>query len=136
MHNKFFISVIIGVSLILVGNLSDSFAEDFTVSIPFGAFNPELNTPAEVWYDPPILSVEVGDNITWVNDDREGHTVTSGEGAGRFEWMGSKNLGTPDEIFDSGRFMPGESWSHTFDEEGEFRYFCLIHPWMEGIIFC
>lgn len=115
--------------------LEESFAEEYTISIPFGAFNPELNTPAEVWYDPPELTIMVGDTITWTNDDREGHTVTSGDGAGRFDWMGSKNLGESDGIFDSGRFMPEESWSYTFEEEGAFNYFCVIHPWMEGIVF-
>ena len=41
--------------VIIVGLISSEkvFAEEFTVSIPFGAYNPELNTPAEVWYDPP-----------------------------------------------------------------------------------
>jgi len=130
---------ILGVSFVLVlviviGSFPDSFSEEFTVSIPFGAFNPELNTPAEVWYEPPILSVSVGDTVTWVNDDREGHTVTSGKGAGRFDWMDTKELGKPDGLFDSQRFMPEESWSYVFNKEGEFNYFCVIHPWMEGII--
>ena len=108
-------------------------AEESRVTIPLGAFNPELNTPAEVWYDPPITSVATGDTVTWYNDDREGHTVTSGQGSGRFGWM-SEDYGTPDGLFDSGRFMPGESWSHVFDDEGTFRYFCAIHPWMEGSV--
>ena len=42
--------------------------------------------------------------------------------------------GTPDGIFDSGQFMPGESWSYTFEETGTFTYYCIIHPWMEGIV--
>jgi len=109
------------------------YAEEYVVDIPFGAYNPELNTPAEVWYDPPLMSILVGDTITWYNDDREGHTVTSGEGSGRYGWM-SDNFGTPDEYFDSGRFMPGESWSYTFEDSGTFPYFCTIHPWMEGVI--
>ncbi len=108
-------------------------AEEYNVIIPFGAYNPELNTPAEVWYDPPTISVTVGDTVMWINDDREGHTVTSGQGSGRFGWMGD-DFGNPNGIFESGRFMPGDSWSHTFQEEGTFRYFCVIHPWMEGII--
>jgi plastocyanin len=66
------------------------------------AFNPELNTPAEVWYEPPVISIIEGDSITWYNDDREGHTVTSGEGSGRFGWM-NDNFGTPDGGFDSDR---------------------------------
>ena len=74
--------------------------EVITIDIPFGAYNPELNTPAEVWYDPPRISVLVGDTITWYNDDREGHTVTSGKGSGRYGWM-SDNFGTPDDYFNS-----------------------------------
>ena len=108
-------------------------AEEYTVSIPFGAYNPELNTPAEVWYDPPFLSIEAGDTVTWSNDDREGHTVTSGQSSGRFGWM-SDDYGTPDGLFESGRFLPNESWSFTFSEKGSFPYFCTIHPWMEGAI--
>lgn len=131
MHTLFFTSVVF---LLVIGNGKYSHAEDYTISIPFGAFNPELNTPAEVWYDPPILSIHVGDSVTWVNDDREGHTVTSGDGAGRFEWMDTKELGEPDGIFDSQRFMPNESWTYTFDKAGTFNYFCIIHPWMSGVI--
>lgn len=127
--------VIFSFSVFFVASIQFSYAEEFTISIPFGAFNPELNTPAEVWYDPPGLVIQVGDTVLWSNDDREGHTVTSGSGAGRFGWMDTKDLGTPDGIFDSERFMPGESWSYTFEKEGTFDYFCIIHPWMEGIVF-
>ncbi len=109
------------------------YASEHTVVIPFGAFNPELNTPVEVWYDPPTISIKVGDSVTWFNDDREGHTVTSGQGSGRFGWM-SDDFGQADGFFDSGRFLPGDSWSYKFEEKGTFRYFCTIHPWMEGIV--
>jgi len=108
-------------------------AEQKTVVIPFGAYNPELNTPAEVWFDPSTISIKVGDTVSWINDDREGHTVTSGQGSGRFGWM-SDNYGQADGFFDSGRFLPGDSWSYVFQEKGAFRYFCTIHPWMEGFV--
>ncbi len=119
-----------------MGNIMNSFAEEFTNSIPFGAYNPQLDTPTEVWYSPPVMYVKVGDMITWSNDDKEGHTVTSGQSAGRFGWMSQKEggFGKADGIFDSGRFMPNESWSYTFDNVGTFNYFCIIHPWMEGIV--
>jgi plastocyanin len=119
--------------LIFLASTSMVYADDYIVDVPYGAFNPELNTPAEVWYNPPVIAITVGDSITWYNDDREGHTVTSGEGSGRFGWM-SDNFGTPDGDFDSGRFMPGESWSMKFEESGIFSYFCTIHPWMEGVV--
>ncbi len=127
-------SLIIFLILIIFASTSTAYAVDYVVDIPYGAYNPELNTPAEVWYDPSQIFVTVGDTITWYNDDREGHTVTSGESSGRFGWMDNKDLGKPDGIFDSERFMPGESWSYKFEESGTFSYFCTIHPWMEGIV--
>lgn len=121
------------VTVLFAGNTTYSYAEEITIRIPFGAFNPELNTPTEVWYDPPVISVNIGDTITWINNDREGHTVTSGQSSGRFGWM-DKDFGTPDGLFDSDRFMPEESWSYTFEKSGTFSYFCTIHPWMEGMV--
>jgi len=109
------------------------FAEEYLISIPFGAYNPKLDTPADEWYSPSAITIDVGDTITWINDDQEGHTVTSGMSSGRFGWMGD-DFGTPDGFFDSMSFMPGESWSFTFNEIGTFQYFCVIHPWMEGVI--
>jgi len=121
--------VIIGI----LGSTSLIYAEDYVINIPFGAYNPELNTPTDVWYDPPTLTIQTGDTVTWINNDKEGHTVTSGKSSGRFGWM-NKNFGTPDGLFDSDRFMPNESWSYTFENPGSFSYYCTIHPWMEGII--
>lgn len=118
---------------LLVVLFSFAYAEEYTVSIPFGAYNPELNTPADAWYAPAFLPIEVGDTVIWQNNDREPHTVTSGQGSGRFGWM-SDDYGTPNGLFDSDLFAPGESWSHTFSEKGTFSYFCIIHPWMEGAI--
>jgi len=122
--------------LVFSTSTSIAYAEEYVVDIPFGAYNPELNTPAEVWYDPPIINIQIGDTITWINSDKEGHTVTSGQSAGRFSWMSQKEggFGKPDGIFDSGRFMPNDSWKHTFEKAGTFSYFCIIHPWMAGIV--
>lgn len=116
----------------LLYTCDDAFSEK-TVTIPFGAYNPELNTPAKTWYDPSLVSVDVGEKVTWVNKDKEAHTITSGKGSGRFGWMSSE-FGKPDGYFDSGRFMPNESWSFTFDKKGLYTYYCTIHPWMGGSV--
>lgn len=112
----------------------EAFAEEYSVLIPFGAADPTFETPAENWYEPSVITVQTGDTITWYNDDREGHTVTSGKGSGRFGWMGGEKFGEPSGVFDSGRFLPGESWSLKFEKEGIYNYFCTIHPWMEGAV--
>ena len=68
--------------------------------------------------------VNVGGEVTWTNDDTAAHTVTSGDIKGE----------GPDGIFDSSLFGPGKTFSHTFTEAGTFKYFCMVHPWMEGIV--
>ena len=118
--------LLLPVLLVILTSTSFAYAEEYIIDIPFGAYNPELNTPAEVWYDPPQITITVGDVITWYNDDREAHTVTSGESPGRFGWMDNRDFGTPDGIFDSAQFAPGESWSYEFEESGTFTYFCII----------
>ena len=125
--------VFVNLAIVLIENNYVYAADEYDVIIPFGAYNPELNTPVEVWYDPPTIIISVDDIVTWFNDDREGHTVTSGHGSGRFGWM-SDDFGQADGLFDSGRFLPGDSWSYKFEDKGTFRYFCTIHPWMEGIV--
>ena len=120
-------------SLLLLFSSSFAFADEYIVDIPFGTFNPKLNTPAEIWRDPFQIFVSVDDTIIWYNDDREGHTVTSGEGSGRFDWM-DDNFGNSDAQFDSARFMPDESWLYKFEKHDIFSYYCTIHPWMEGIV--
>jgi len=127
------------VFLILIGGVTlfsfpYALADDVTVHIPLGAYDPTFNTPVDNWYEPPVITVNEGDTVTWVNDDQEGHTVTSGIGAGRFGWMSGQKFGNPSGEFDSGRFMKSESWSYTFEKSGIYNYFCTIHPWMEGVI--
>lgn len=123
--------LIVGVSSLVFSN---AYAEEKTVMIPFGAYDPTFNTPVENWFEPPVITVKEGDIVTWTNNDQEGHTITSGKGAGRFGWMSGTKFGNPDGIFDSGRFMKGESWSYTFEKSGIYNYYCTIHPWMDGVI--
>lgn len=62
-------------------------------------------------------TVAVGDTVTVTNEDSMAHTWTA---------VGNE--------FDSGSLGEGESFDFTFDEAGEFDYFCTIHPTMTGTI--
>jgi plastocyanin len=107
------------------------------VTIPKGSANPSIditNLEERKWYNPSKLEIESGDIVKWINNDRESHTVTSGVGSG-IQSLLTNQLGTPNDIFDSGLFAPGESWSYNFTNKvGIFSYFCTLHPWMTGIV--
>jgi plastocyanin len=92
-----------------------------TISIPIGVATPGCEATDEC-YVPSSFTVTVGTTVTWTNDDTAAHTVTSGSDT------------TPDGIFDSGLFMAGKTFSHTFDAPGEYPYYCLVHPWMVGTV--
>lgn len=121
--------------VLLTGESNQSaFAENMTVTIPRGAANPNFDTPTWQWFSPSVVTVNVGDTVTWVNNDTEIHTVTSGKGVTRIQFVTSNNVGTPNGLFESDPFKPGETWSHTFTEPGVFHYYCSIHPWMNGAV--
>ncbi|MFZ0557212.1 MAG: plastocyanin/azurin family copper-binding protein [Nitrososphaeraceae archaeon] len=137
----FYVSIIIG-SVILIGIdydfVSEAHAVDksFTITIPRGAANPEVDITKlgpRQWYVPNQITVTENDTITWVNDDTEGHTVTSGSGAG-LESLLTNRKGTENGLFDSGLFGPGENWTLRFEKSGRYSYFCTVHPWMEGLV--
>ena len=72
---------------------------------------------------PHTVTIDVGGEVTWPNVDVAAHTVISG----------TPESGS-DGVFDSGLFPPGAEFSHIFEEAGEYPYFCLVHPWMEGLV--
>ena len=73
---------------------------------------------------PHTVTIAVGGEVTWSNPDLAAHTITSGVLA----------EGGLDGTFNSGLLAPGIDFSHTFDEEGTYPYFCLVHPWMAGVV--
>ena len=97
-------------------------AFDGVISVPEGSGVPGCDETNEC-YIPYHVTVSAGEEITWSNDDSAAHTVTSGTPADG-----------PDGNFDSSLFMAGGTYSVTLDEAGEYPYFCMVHPWMTGII--
>jgi plastocyanin len=71
-------------------------------------------------YVPSLILTKKGNSVTWVNEDSAFHSVTSGF------------YDSPTELFDSGHLDPFESFVFTFDEVGDYDYFCTLHPWMKG----
>ena len=109
-------------TIVITMGMQSAFAETVTVSTPQGTSVPGCEETNEC-YIPYEITVNVGDEVVWSNDDSAAHTVTAGSAADG-----------PSGVFDSSLFMAGTTFSHTFEEEGTFPYFCMVHPWMEGIV--
>jgi len=70
-------------------------------------------------FDPPHIQVTAGDTVTWTQGaDEEAHTATADDGT--FD---------TDILTDE-----GDTGEFTFEEAGEFSYFCQIHPEMLGLV--
>jgi plastocyanin len=66
-------------------------------------------------FSPATLTVPIGTTVTWTNNDSAAHTVTSRT-----------------QAFDSGKLSQGQSYSFTFNQKGDFEYYCTFHPNMTG----
>ena len=74
---------------------------------------------ADFAFGPSTLAVKRGTKVTWTNKDDEPHTVVA-DGDPRL-WK-SPPLDTDD------------SFSFVFDHPGTYKYFCTIHPRMQGTV--
>jgi len=99
-----------------------AYASEADVVIASGSSAPGCEETS-VCYEPDWVHVELGEEITWYNGDSAAHTITSG--------IPSKG---PDGLFDSKLIMAGETFSHTFTEPHNSSYYCMIHPWMQGLV--
>jgi len=117
---SFFVLFAIVVSM----TTSPVFADHATASVssPQGTSVPGCEKTKECFI-PYEVTVDVGGMVTWSNDDSAAHTVTAG----------SAKDG-PSGVFDSSLFMAGTTFSHKFEAVGTYPYFCMVHPWMEGIV--
>jgi plastocyanin len=72
---------------------------------------------AKFAYGPKEITIAPGTKIVWTNHDETPHTVT-----GNDKSFASKGLDTDDKF------------EHTFANEGDFTYYCTIHPFMTGVV--
>ena len=96
-----------------------------TVSLCLGAIMPAAGTEtAEVVIEkmqfvPQSLKVKPGTTVTWVNrEKRNNHSV----------------LFEQENMLESDRLFPGETYQRTFDKPGTYPYRCGPHPEMLGVI--
>ena len=72
-----------------------------------------------------MTTVNQGDTVLWANgEDLMPHNVSSG-------LVGRPDVG---QLFQSAYIMPGDGFSFTFSDPGEYPYYCPLHPTMIGVI--
>ena len=69
-------------------------------------------------FNPMEITIQAGESVTWTNQDLiVPHTATSGN-------PGDEDLGA---IFRSALLGQGDTFTHTFEDAGEFVYFCEVY---------
>jgi plastocyanin len=72
---------------------------------------------ADYKYAPAVIQVDAGTKVTFTNSDDTKHTATA-----------------DDSSFDTGDLDQGDSKTITFDQPGEFTYYCRYHPFMKATV--
>ena len=66
------------------------------------------------------ISINLGDTVTWVNEDTVAHSIAS------------SSANEAENVFDSGLIVSGSSFSHTFTKYGIYQYFSSDQPLIQG----
>ncbi len=136
--NKWLIGIILTVVILVVAIVAFNLGSKSVLEVPSSPSPPSMqsntepaanaSTPAlegnqtiiieNLAFNPSELRIKVGNQITWINNDRMSHTVSS-------------NIGYE---LNSGKFSQGAVYKHTFNTIGTFNYHCNIYPMMKGKI--
>jgi plastocyanin len=69
-------------------------------------------------FNPSTITIPKGTTLIWTNMDSVPHTIFSDSG---------------DEIH-SDSLIKGETYAHTFNDSGTYKYHCGVHPSMKGVV--
>ena len=72
---------------------------------------------------PATITINPGESVTFANNDSAAHTSTAGTPADG-----------PSGAWDSSIVMMGSAYTTPGLSEGTYPYFCMVHPWMEGLV--
>jgi plastocyanin len=100
--------------------LNQQQSTNYYIVIPMGAAWREVIVNR---FDPSNVTIPVGSEVIWSNQDKLSHTVTSG----------NASIGA-DGKFNSNVLRIHDSFSYTFTQPGRYSYYCIMHPWMNGMV--
>jgi len=109
-------------SIIAITPLAFADHPKIDINMVVGSSTPGCETN-NMCYMPYNAALDIGGEAMWHNVDTMAHTVSSGTPA--------EGL---DDVFDSSLVAAGGMFSYKFEEAGTYDYFCMVHPWMTGIV--
>jgi len=125
MNNKTLSSLFVLFAIVSMGITAapSAFAEhsmNATVENAEGSSSPGCEPDCFI---PATVTIGVGGQVTFANNDNAAHTSTAGTPADG-----------PSGVWDSSLVMVGQSYTTPELDEGEYPYFCMVHPWMTGMV--
>ena len=125
MNNKTVSSLFVLFAIVSIGMTAapGAFAEhsmNATVENAMGSSTPGCEPDCFI---PATVTIGVGGQVTFANNDSAAHTSTAGTPADG-----------PSGVWDSSLVMMGAAYTTPALEAGEYPYFCMVHPWMEGLV--
>lgn len=98
-----------------------------------GSSGPTVTMTSDLQFDPAEVTIESGETVTWENDSTVPHTASAykqslPEGAAYFASGDYESEQAVRQSTSARGFLErGETYQHTFDISGTYRYFCLPH---------
>ena len=125
MNNKTVSSLFVLFAIVSIGMTAapSAFAEhsmNATVENAQGSSTPGCEPDCFI---PATVTIGVGGMVTFSNNDTAAHTSTAGTPADG-----------PSGAWDSSLVMMNSAYTTPALDAGEYPYFCMVHPWMEGLV--
>jgi plastocyanin len=106
-----------------IGAITPAAFAEVTIEPVAGSGVPGCEEEPEGCWIPNTATVDVGGVVIFSNTDNAAHTFTAGTPSDG-----------PSDVFETSLLIAGNSYEWTPDTAGEFPYFCMVHPWMQGLI--
>jgi predicted secreted protein with PEFG-CTERM motif len=121
--NNIFVLFAIVAGLVAITPAAFADHSEVTIVPAPGSGAPGCEETAEGCYIPKEATVDVNGKVIFSNTDTAAHTFTAGSA-----------VDGPSGAFDTSLVVAGSSYEWTPTTVGEFPYYCMVHPWMEGLI--
>ena len=93
--------------------INNDHTSELTIQIPKGSFHPATHRS----FNPDEIIINKGEKLTWINEDKTPHTITS-----------------KDKLLFDSLLEQNEEFTYQFDKVGTFELGCTLHPWMHETI--